>query len=134
MFRAYFVITTGVTISMYLSCLLFNPNGNFSPADIGGILLTALISDLSFLIFCSKKELGKRQMVIRFSIHIPVLLIILLYLAFRFEWVNRGSAGQITVFILSVLGVYAGTLAVTLYGDKKTADKLNDRLKKRYHS
>lgn len=134
MFHAYFIITTGVVISMYILCLLFNPNGNFSPVDIGGILLVAFISDLSFLVFCSSKELDKKQMLLRFFIHIPMLLVILLYFAHLFKWVNMKSLKQVVVFILLVLGVYIGTLMISFYRDKKTADKLNNSLKKRYHS
>lgn len=134
MFHAYFIITTGIVISMYVLCLLFNPNGAFSPVDIGGILLTACISDLSFLVFCSEKELSKKQLLFRFFVHIPVLLAILLYFAQLFKWVNMKSPQQVAAFILSVLGVYAGTFVISFCRDKKTADKLNDSLKKRYHS
>lgn len=134
MFHAFFIITTGVVISMYVLCLLFNPNGAFSPVDIGGILLTACISDLSFLVFCSEKELSKKQLLLRFSIHILVLSAILLYLAYLFKWVNIKSPQQIAAFILLVLGVYAGTFVISFYQDKKTADKLNDSLKRRYHT
>lgn len=134
MFHAYPVITTGAVISMYLLCLLFNPDGNFSPADIGGILLAAFISDLSFLVFSSKKELNKRQMLVRLFLQIPILLAVLLYFAYLFKWVNMESPQQIAAFVLLVLGVYAGTLVISFYQDKKTADKLNDSLKKRYHS
>lgn len=132
MFYAYFVITTGAAVSMYISCLLFNPKGSFSPVDIGGILLVALVSDLTFFIFYSNKELSKKQMIFRFFIHIPTLLIILLYFAHLFKWVNIKSFIQVVVFILLVLGVYAGTLLISFYKDKKIADQLNDSLKKRY--
>ena len=134
MFHAYFVIVTGVTVSMYICCLLFNPQGSFTPDDIGGILLMALISDVSFLIFCSKRELNKKQMLLRVAVHIPVLLAMLLYFAYLFQWVNMKSPAQIAVFILLVLGVYIGTLAGSFYRDRKTADKLNESLMKRYHS
>lgn len=133
MFHAYFVITTGATLSMYICCLLFNPNGNFSPTDIGGILLVAFISDLSFLIFYSKKDLNKKQMIIRFFIHIPILLITLLYFAHLFKWVNFKSLAQVIVFSILVLSVYIGTILISFLHDKKTADKISDSLKKRYH-
>lgn len=133
MFRAYFVITTGATLSMYICCLLFNPHGNFSPTDIGGILLVALISDLSFLIFYSNKDLSKKQMIIRFFIHIPILLVILLYFAQLFKWVNIKSFAQVIVFSILVLSVYISTILISFLQDKKTANKLNDSLKKRYH-
>ena len=41
---------------------------------------------------------------------------------------------EVAVFVLLILGVYAAVLAVAYYQDKKTADKLNDSLRKKYHS
>ena len=74
MFQSFFVIVTGVTLAMYLSCLIFYPEAVFSPVDIGGILLVGLLSDATFLVFCSRKELGKKKMLLRFCIHIPLEL------------------------------------------------------------
>ena len=54
MFQSFFVIVTGVTLAMYLSCLIFYPEAVFSPVDIGGILLVGLLSDATFLVFCSR--------------------------------------------------------------------------------
>ena len=71
MFHSFFVITTGVTMAMYISCRLLYPDTVLSVGDIGGILLLALFCDLSFLIFASGKELGKKQMAVRLTlIHI----------------------------------------------------------------
>lgn len=134
MFHAYFVITTGATVSMYVCCLLFSPNAVFSPVDVGGILFISLVSDLSFFIFYSKKELNRKQMLLRLFIHILLIIMILLGFADIFNWVNLKSPSQIIVFILLVLGVYSSVVAITFYHDRKTADKLNDGLKKRYHS
>lgn len=134
MFRAFFIIATGATISMYIFCLIFKPDVSFSLADIRGILMVAFVSDLTFVVFYSRKELSKKQMLIRFIIHVPVVLAVLLYSAHLLNWGNMDSPKEVTVFILLVLGVYAMVLAVSAYQDKKTADKLNDGLNRRYHS
>ncbi|MCL1981477.1 MAG: DUF3021 family protein [Clostridiales bacterium] len=134
MVRSYFVITTGIVASMYVFCLIFNRGANYSLDDIGRILLMALASDLPIIIFYSRKELGKKQMLIRQVIHIPVLLAVLFYFAQLWDWVSINSPKEVAVFIALVLVVYAVVLAVATYQDKKLADKLNDRLKQRYHS
>ena len=46
MFHSFFVITTGVTMAMYISCRLLYPDTVLSVGDIGGILLLALFCDL----------------------------------------------------------------------------------------
>ena len=134
MFHSFFVITTGVTMAMYISCRLLYPDTVLSVGDIGGILLLALFCDLSFLIFASGKELGKKQMAVRFCIHIPLEVAIVLFFASKWDWVNIDKPLEVAVFVLLILGVYAAVLAVAYYQDKKTADKLNDSLRKRDHS
>lgn len=134
MFRSFFVIVTGVTLAMYLSCLIFYPEAVFSPADIGGILLVSLLSDATLLVFSARKELGKDQMLLRFSIHIPLVVAVVLVFAWRRDWINIHSAAEVAVYVLLILGVYVITLAVSFYQDKKTADRMNDSLRERYHT
>ena len=134
MLRNFFVITTGITASIYIFCLIFTPNAVFSVEDIGRILLMAVAGDLPFVIFYSRKEPDKKQMRIRFAIHIPVLLAILLYFAHLWDWVSLNDPIEVAVLILLIMVVYAIVLAIGAYLDRKTAEKLNESLKKRYHS
>ena len=134
MVRAFFVIATGIVASIYVFCLVINHDAMFSLDDIGRILLMALACDMPFFIFYSRKELGKKQMLVRQIIHIPVLLAVLFYFAWLWGWVSMNRPKEIIVFILLIIFVYAIVLAVALYQDKKLADKLNDRLKQRYHT
>lgn len=133
MFYSFFVITTGVVVSMYVFCLIFYPDVSFSLADIGKILLMALASELPYIIFLSRKELSREQMLIRYIIYGPVLFAILLFLAHIWDWVDIRKAAEVIVFFVLVAGVYIGVLSITAYRDKKLADKLNDSLKERYH-
>lgn len=134
MLRSFFVITTGVITSMYVFCLIFNPDASFSLHDIGRVLLMALVSELPFIIFYSRRELSKKQMLIRQAVHLPVLLADLLFFAQLWNWVNMGRLKEIIVFILLVISVYVMVLAAVTYQDQKLAEKLNDSLKKRYPS
>ena len=58
----------------------------------------------------------------------------MLWFAWRWNWINIYRAAEVAVYILLILGVYAITLAVSFYQDKKTADRMNDSLKERYHT
>ena len=73
-------------------------------------------------------------MSVRFVIHFPILLSILLYCAHLWDWVALHEPLEVIVFVALVISVYAIVLAATTYQDKKLADKLNSSLKKRYHS
>ncbi len=132
MFRSFFMIVTGIVISMYIFCLIFYPDAGFTLRDIGGILLLAFISDLLYLIFYSRKELSKKQMYIRKSVHLPLLLAVVLYFAYLWDWISISSTKQVLVFLLLVLTVYVIVFAATVYYYNKLADKLNHRLKERY--
>jgi hypothetical protein len=132
MFRSFFVIATGVAASMYVFCGIFYPDVRFTLRDIGGILLLAFLSDLPFLVFYSSKELSKKQMYIRKSIHLPILLAVVLYFAYLWDWVGFKSLKEILVLAFLVLIVYIVVSFVAIYYDKKLADKLNNRLKERY--
>ncbi|WP_304508075.1 DUF3021 domain-containing protein [Anaerotignum sp.] len=134
MIDSFFMITTGVVISMYVFCLIFNPDVKFTLVDIGRIIVMAVVSDLPFLIFLCRRELDKKQMLIRNIIHFIVLSAILLYFAFLWDWVNPRDGKEITVFLVSVLLVYAAVFLTNRYRDRKLSDKLNDRLKQRYGS
>lgn len=134
MLRSFFIISTGAVASMYVFCLIFFPDVTFTLGDIGRVLLMALASDLPYILFYSRKELGKRQMLVRKVIHFAALLAILLTFAHLWDWINLNNPGQVIVFILLVIGVYAIVIGLIAYQDKKLADKLNDVLKQRYHS
>ena len=134
MLLSFFVITTGVIVSMCVMCLIFDPDATFPVETFGIILLTALVCDLPFFIFYSRKELGKKQMLVRTIIHFFVLLAILLFLSQLWNWVDLNNPKEIVVFILLVSAVYAIVRVTTAYHDKKLAIKLNESLKQRYHS
>lgn len=134
MFRSFFIIATGVTASMYMFCYILKPEVSFSLDDIGRILLMAFACDLPFVIYYSRKELGKKQMFIRKIIHFSVLLAVLLYLAQLWGWVSMQRPNEIATFVLLVICVYVIVFAITSYQDKKLAKKINESLKERYHS
>ena len=134
MFCAFFITTTGIVASMYIFCLIFTPEAIFTLRDIGRIMLMALASVLSTIIFYSRKELGKKQTLQRFAMHILVLLIILMYFTHIWGWVSVNSPKELALFIFLVLGVYIGVLAVCIYKDEKLSARLNESLRKRYNS
>lgn len=134
MINSFFMITTGIVISMYVFCLIFNPDVRFTLADIGRIILMAAVSDLALIIFFCRRELNKKQMLMRYIIHFIVLSAILLYFSFLWDWVNPRNTKEIAVFLISILLVYVVIFLSNRYRDRKLSDKLNDRLKQRYDS
>lgn len=134
MIISFFVIVTGVVFSMYIFCLVFYPETRFSLTDIGRILVMGVVGDLPFLIFLSGRELNRKQTVVRIIIHALVLSVSLLFLAIWWDWISPNSITQIAFFLLTVMLVYAAVLFISSYRDRKLTEKLNKRLKERYHS
>ncbi len=134
MIRSFFIITTGITVSMYVFCLLFYPDVSFTLDDIGRILLMAFAGDLPHVIFLSHKELSNKQMLIRKIIHLLVLSAMLLYFASLWDWVMLNDAKEVAVFLTSVWAVYAIVFLMTRHQDKKLTYKINNKLKERYRS
>ncbi|MGL5255372.1 MAG: DUF3021 family protein [Brevinema sp.] len=132
--RSFCVITTGVTASMYIFCLVFNPTVNFTLTDIGRVLFMAIVSDLTLFIFYAPKEISKIQMLIRQITHLITLLCVLLFLAVRWDWVDIKNPVQCLILLLLISIVYVAVLLVNTYNDKKVADKLNEIIKNRYTS
>ena len=132
--RAFFVIATGTLLSMYLFCLILTPNATFSLDDLGRVLLMAVVGDLPYVVFYSKKELTKRQMIVRFAIHIPILISILIYFASLWDWVDITKPIEIVVLVLLILLVYVGVITLASFQDKKTAARLNDSLRRNFHN
>ena len=91
-------------------------------------------STLPFIIFYSPKELSKRRMLVRMAAHSLVLLSILLFFAQLWDWISLNNPKEVVVFILSILVIYIVVFATNSFRDKKLADKLNEKLQKRYHS
>ncbi len=134
MLRSFFIITTGITVSTYVFCLLFYPDAVFTLNDIARILLMALASDMAHVIFLSRRELSKKQMLLRKIIHLLVLSAMLLYFAFLWDWVKLNKAGEVVVFLFFVWTVYVVVYLMTSYRDKKLTERINSRLKERYRS
>jgi hypothetical protein len=134
MVRAFFLIATGTVASMYVFCLAFNPDAVFTVRDIGRILLMAAASVLTLVLFYSGTELDRRRMLLRKALHLPVLCALLLWFAFRWDWVSPARADQIAVFLLLVLGIYAAVSLMILLHNRKLTERINRRLHERYHS
>lgn len=134
MVRSFFMITTGIVISMYVFCMLFRPDAVFSIDDIGRILLMAVAGDLTYIIFLAGRELSKKQMLMRKIAHLVILSAMLLYFASLWEWVRLDNLKEVGVFLGAVLTVYAVISLAAGYRDKKLTEKINRRLRERYHS
>jgi len=129
--HSFFVIFSGSVLSMYVYTLLFG-DGILEVHYITALLVMTVLADLTCFIFYSKKELTRKQLLIRFAIHLPIIMGIMLSAASYMEWILWSEPVEIIVFIALVVAVYIMVVAISEYRLKKLADKLTEKLKERY--
>lgn len=130
MLRQFFIIVTGIVFCVAVFCSLFYPKVIFGLEMIWQIILLGMMSTMPQFVFYSKKELGKKQMMIRKCLHILILLIIILTAGYAWGWIYPNDIIQPIVFVLLVMCVYIVVTLLVFQKDKKVAQQLNNELKK----
>jgi len=131
MVYSFFVIFSGSVLAMYVYLLIFGQN-TVDIHHITALLVMTVLADLASFVFYSRKDLSKKQMFVRYVIHLAVIIGIMLSAATYLEWVRWHEPVQIIVFVGLVVAVYTMVMIIDEYQNKKLADKLNQKLKERY--
>lgn len=130
MVRAFCVIVTGTVFGLWLGGSLLMPDGRFIPLGFGHILLTAFVAVLFFLIFYSRKELGRTQMMVRLIIHFCTLSPTMIGLVMHWNWIPKDDPVFILTAIFFYLLIYAAVFFGIFYKDVKEARRMNEALEK----
>lgn len=126
--QIYFPVTTGALFSTAVFCSIFYPLGSFPVVIFWQILLLGIPASLSTLFLCSRKELGKKQMLLRKILQFVYVVGFLLLCAYGFGWVHPQNFAQPLVFVALVVGVYGGILLFIFYLTRRQTEKLNQQL------
>jgi MFS superfamily sulfate permease-like transporter len=127
--RDFMIIAAGILINAAIFCTIFYPDYIFDIRFLWQIITMAALTSLLHIVFYSKKELTKRQMLVRQIIHACLLLTLLLVLVYTWRWLEPGDVVQVIVFIALAACVYVSVCVLSLHYDKKVAKELNARLK-----
>lgn len=130
MLLEFLLITAGITICTTVFCTVFYQTGYFSVELLWQVLALSLFCTLPGLVYVSKKELTKKQMLVRQIVHLCILLTILLFFAYYWRWLDAGNIVHPIVFIVMFSSVYTMVSYITYIRDKKVSKMLNDRLSK----
>lgn len=122
--RNFFVIF-GVIV---LITALLNPSHEFTSNEILFVVVFAFLSDLTALVFWSKNELSDKSRIIWKVLHFLLIEIIVLSFGNILGFVS--GLTQNIIFGSEIVGIYAIVSWVDWLIDKKTANSINDRLKK----
>lgn len=128
MLLEFLVITAGITICTTVFCTIFYNDGYFGLELLHQIVALGFFCTLPGIVFLSKKELTKKQMLIRYAIHMCILLALILFLAYRWEWIDPRNIVHPIIITFMFLGVYSLVSFVTYMREKKVAMELNEKL------
>ncbi|MBS5933328.1 MAG: DUF3021 family protein [Clostridiales bacterium] len=124
MIRNFFVIF-GVIV---LITAILNPVYELSSKIIMIIALFALVSDLTVLVFWSKKELSDKSRMLRRVLHLVLIEMIVLFFGNILGFAS--GITQNIIFAIEILGIYSIVCWIDWLIDNKTANDINDKLKK----
>ncbi len=126
--RAYLIIFAILMISITILRQIFTPDDNFELKAIFIYMICAMIGNLPSLIFYSPKEIPEKEMKIRFAIHFVVLEGAILITANLLGWVVGFL--HTTMLFIQIAGIYVLVRFLSGREDKKTANRINEKLKK----
>ncbi|MGN0249497.1 MAG: DUF3021 family protein [Lachnospiraceae bacterium] len=125
----YPIIYGGSMMATYLFCMIFDRNATFSLDYFGYMFLFALVGDLPSLVFCSKRELSKKEWNIRLLLHFILLETVLLVFAGILGMYHTLTEG--IFFFVLVMAVYVMVRGLTFAGDILEVKKINAKLRER---
>ena len=125
----FFIITTGSVGGALLFTALFFTDRELPQSILWQILILSFLTACMNIIFHSDKELTKKEMMRRQGVHFIVIFIILIIGGFSFGWVEGSDIKQVMTFSLIVVAVYVFVCTIVYYNDRKTTDRLNEKLK-----
>ena len=130
MFQVFIYVTAGNTIGAAIYITLFSRKDQFSYQLLWQIIGIAAVCALSNLIFMSKYELSKKQIILRYVIHYIYINIVVIGGAVLFRWINQGETVNIVFMFVLVAVIYACIITLISRHDFKIAEDLNEKLSK----
>lgn len=131
MARAYCIIVTGIVFGIWAGGTLLMPLARLSPRGLGHILLTAFVAVLFFFIFYSRRELSRREMILRVMIHFALLVPCMTLLAYLWSWLPKGEPAFFVAYLIIFLLIYITVFFGVFLKDVRLAARMNAALEKR---
>ena len=130
--RTFIYILAGSIISTAIFITIFLPEVEFDVSLLWQVILMSILSATGSLIFESKKELGKKQMKLRQTVHFIYTTFIVFGIAILCGWVDVRNIVQIIALLLMFSSVYTSVCLVMFKRSEKEAKYMNQRLRTIY--
>jgi predicted neutral ceramidase superfamily lipid hydrolase len=130
--QTYFYVLSGSIISAAIFMTIFLQDAYFNVEVIWQVIIMAAATSMGILIFQSKREISKKQMILRQIIHYAYINVVVLSCAMLWRWVDIHQITQIIALILLVAGVYFSVTTAMFSNEKRIAESINQRLRSKY--
>ncbi len=129
----FLLITAGISLSATVFCTIFYQDVRFGIELLWQVAALSFFCTLPGFVFYSKKELMKKQMLTRQIIHLCILIVLLLFFTYHWNWIDWRNIVQPVIFIAMFALVYVVVCYFTYKRDEKVASMLNERLAEYKH-
>ncbi len=130
MTQVFICVIAGNTIGAAIFLTLFERDTQFSYEFLWQFIGIAAICALGNLIFWSRKELTKKQIIFRYVLHYLYNNSIVIGGAFVCKWIEPGQTINIAFLFLLVALIYVCITVIMFENDIKTAEDVNKKLRK----
>lgn len=129
MIKLFPIILTGTFLSTVLYTFIFFPKGAILTKDLWVIAIMAVLTTLTSLVYCTKKEPSRRKMLVLQIIQTILIFLIIFITIYLMNWMNVQDFRHILVLALLTIIVTGATWLWTIHRDKKTTEILNQKLR-----
>lgn len=129
MIKLFPIILTGTFLSTVLFTFIFFPKSVILTKDLWVIAIMAVLTTLTSLVYCTKKEPSRRKMLVLQIIQTFLIFLIVFTTIYLMNWMNIQDFRHILVLALLTIIVTAATWLWTIHRDKKTTEILNQKLR-----
>jgi peptidoglycan/LPS O-acetylase OafA/YrhL len=131
MIYRFFLVLGGLFIASFVFMIVFGYD-SLGRAEIMALLLISLFTNICALVFYSRKELLKTQIMIRQTLHLLLSIASVVCIALFKETMFWDIWAHIIVFSALMIVVYVLVNGLDLLRSKRLADDLNTHLSKRF--
>lgn len=126
--NTFCIINTGITIGASVFIYLFQNGASLNVDILWQILTVSLLTSFVNIVFYSKSELSKKEILVRGGIQYILINIITLTCAYFFKWIDFKSFDTIVALTLTILFVFIFTWLICYINDAKVAEQLNAKI------
>ena len=131
LFNVVFIVFTCSILGLVVYLHIFGEETALLSDIVVIFVISVLTSSVGFILY-SKKVLSRLELVIRYALHLLMVLVIVILTATYFGWVLWSIPITIIRFAGLIIGIWVSANLIIFYQTKKLADNLNKKLKERY--